>query len=168
MATSNPEQAAPVTGEVDALIARLEAATGPDRELDAEIYRVAFGAKVWSYDDNAHIDHMIKRGIIKGPREAHPDYDPEPEVTWRFHRGDVGTTTSEYGEVPKLTESIDAALTLAADPLEVLARALESILARIRSGGWKSGSEVTESDIARPIAAEALKARASQPQPERE
>lgn len=88
------------------LIERLGKATGPDRELDAAIMRDGLGAETWFYDDNDHIDAQIKAGLWKREREEHPDFDPNPQVTWRYHLGDV------YGEIPNYTGSADAALSL--------------------------------------------------------
>jgi hypothetical protein len=94
------------------LIERLQSANGPDRGLDSEIMRVTFGAEVWSYDDNDHIDHMIERGMWTKPREEHPDFDPKPAVTWRYRCGGLANPDAEYGEIPSFTASIDAALKL--------------------------------------------------------
>ena len=67
----------------DELIARLEAATGPCRELDAAIAE-AIGHTV-KYDK----DH---------PRDTTPYYQPVPDYSWQ--------------PVPTYSASIDAALTL--------------------------------------------------------
>lgn len=88
----------------DELLARVEGLTGPDREVDAAIYSAVLGATVWFYDDNNHIDAQIKNGSYRGDRQLHPDFDPNPRVTWRYKVGD------DYGEVPTLTASIDSAM----------------------------------------------------------
>lgn len=95
-----------------ALIERLEKATGPDRELDAEIYRVAFNASAWSYHGNCHIGAQIRNRNWTKRREEHPDFYEEGDsiLTWRYRIGDG--PAAKYGELPRLTESIDAAMTL--------------------------------------------------------
>ena len=90
-----------------ALIERVEKATGPDRDLDAAVFVAVTGAATWSYDDNCHIDALIKSGAYRGDKQLHPDYAPNPRVTWRYRIGDA-----DYGEVPSLSASVDAALAL--------------------------------------------------------
>lgn len=93
------------------LIERLEKLTGPCRETDADVMRAAFGAEVWSYDDNDHIDAQISSGLWKNPKEEHVDYEAEPRVTWRYRRrGSPGIDpAAEYGDLPHYTASGDAA-----------------------------------------------------------
>jgi len=68
------------------LIARLEAATGPDRELDAEIYRTAVGLGMYETIVHRFGDFFVRN--YPGP--------PEPE----------------YRRLPRYTASLDAAMTL--------------------------------------------------------
>lgn len=96
-------------------------AVGPSRELDADIFRLARKAEVWSYHDNCHIDAQIARGLWARPREQHPDYVEgwDQIATWRYRIG--GTERhpkDEYGELPLLSASIDAAAALVPDDLE--------------------------------------------------
>lgn len=112
-----------VTTEPDALaelIERLKKATGPDRELDAEIWRSAKGAEVWNYHDNSHIDSQIRCGAWTGTRESHPDFEPglDNVVTWRYRIDRNGDF--DYGELPSPTASIDAALTLVPEGWECI------------------------------------------------
>ena len=94
------------------LVERLEKATKGSREFDAEIFRVAFDADVWAYHENCHIDAQIQSGNWQKSREEHPDFDAEGDaiLTWRYRIGDG--PVAKYGELPRLTESIDAAMTL--------------------------------------------------------
>jgi hypothetical protein len=89
-----------------------EKATGADRELDAEIFRAVYGAEVWSYNDNCHIDYQISRGYFTKPREEHPDFEASFDdiVTWNYRIGDG--PDAKHGDLPALTASIDAAMTL--------------------------------------------------------
>jgi hypothetical protein len=87
--------------------------------LDAAIMEAAYKAEVWSYDDNDYIDEQIRRKLWHKPREEHPDFEPEPYVTWRYRRGGPPGTdpAAIYGEVPQFTSSIDAALSLVPEGL---------------------------------------------------
>ena len=67
----------------EGLIARLDAATGPDRELDGEIWREVSG---WSEDDGSRLDGVWFRR------------DPEDSVA--------------FEQPPAYTGSLDAAVTL--------------------------------------------------------
>lgn len=92
--------------DLSELIDRVEKATGADRELDAAVWNATIGGDVWSYDDNAHIDALIESGVYRGDKQLHPNYENNPRVTWRYRIGD------DYGEIPELTYSTDAALAL--------------------------------------------------------
>ena len=126
--------------DLQALIERVEKATGPDRDLDAAVFVAVTGAATWSYDDNCHIDALIKSGAYRGDKQLHPDYDPNPRVTWRYRIGDA-----EYGEVPSLSASIDAALAL-------LERVLPGWKVMIHAGGmWGEvmpGASISEPGFA--------------------
>lgn len=110
------------------IIAALKEAKGPVRELDSRIISATTGAETWSYHENCHIDTQIEKGIWNGAREDHPDFIPggDLDLTYRY-RIDAST---EYGEVPELTRSIDAAIAL---------------VERVRPG-WNWGVLKTESD----------------------
>jgi hypothetical protein len=98
--------------ELMELAAKCESATGPDRELDAEIFRAVYGADVWSYHDNCHIDYQIARGTWTKPREEHPDFEASFDdiITWSYRIG--SGADAKHGDLPALTASIDAAMTL--------------------------------------------------------
>lgn len=99
--------------DLPGLLERVITCEGPDREIDAAIFHATMNAEVWSYHDNSHIDAQISIGIWKGRREDHIDFDSELDnvVTWRYSLGEDGPS-KEYGAVPFLTASIDAAIGL--------------------------------------------------------
>jgi hypothetical protein len=94
------------------LIARLEKATGADRELDVTIWLAIVTPDVWSYDDNSHIEAQIRNGLWDNTAEEHPDYHPTPQKYWRYKIGEY-RPDMENGDVPLLTSSLDAAVSLA-------------------------------------------------------
>jgi hypothetical protein len=98
--------------DLSPLLTRLRAATGPDRELDAEIWSALVTPHVWSYDDNCHIHAQMRNGLWDKPAYDHPDYDPSPREFWRY-RIEGHSQEIECGDLPLLTSSLDACVALA-------------------------------------------------------
>lgn len=132
--------------EIEELIARLEKATGPDRELDAEIA----SAVGWC------------------PRDG---YTRQSDNSWRSPSGDISGVTW----APQYTASIDAARTLVPEnfSFELTQSAVEPpAMARARLWDWRRGPLAVDpgnewkSEGNRPLAIAlciaALKARAGE------
>ncbi len=90
---SSPAVSVKVLGE---LLARLEAATGPDRELDFELHISLIEDAVWPVTD--------RRGRVTNPNSRMSDY----LATYR----DVINADDQDFDFPRYTASLDAALGL--------------------------------------------------------
>lgn len=103
--------------DLDALIGRLEAASGPDREIDGEIMFTLFAKQVsengylWPEDNPSWSFAIRFPGKDRAWFDKVRSKDQETIIVWRD--GDPILMNSQ--RVPELTKSLDAAMSLLPD-----------------------------------------------------